>query len=56
MKEKINNLILNLKEVSDVYHNDGDTIRKGDRELSEFYYGVSEGIDYAIEKLELLVK
>ena len=52
----LENLLEHLKEVSEEKHYQGVCLVGVSEGLSEWHYGYSEGLDYAIEKLELLLK
>ena len=56
MSNELELLISKLKEESEDKYNQGSGLWGVSDGLSEWNYGYSEGIDYAIEELEKLIK
>ena len=56
MEKTLGKLIDHLKEVSSQKHNQGAGLHDVSTDLSEWNFGFSEGVEYAIDKLEVLTK
>ena len=56
MNNELELLLKNMKEMSEYRYGKGVNLRGASDNLSEWNFGYSEGVDYAIEKLEELIK
>ena len=56
MEQALVKTIEHLKEVSNEKHNQGTGLRGVSESLSEWNFGYSEGIEYAIEQITSLIK
>ena len=56
MEQTLKETIEHLKEVSNEKHSEGAVLHDVSSSLSEWNFGYSEGLEYAIEKIELLIK
>lgn len=55
MKEELELLLQQLKDVAEERHNEGNNLRHVSNDVSEWNYGYSEGVEYAIEMIENLI-
>ena len=56
MEKTLEKLLEELREISKEKHNQGAGLHDVSTSLSEWNFGYSEGLEYAIEKIESLIK